>query len=73
MISLLPHVQLLVAILLIVTILLQQRGSGLGAGFGGDSDVPTTRRGGERRLFLSSIVLAVLFLGLAFLSLAISS
>ncbi|MDP4009133.1 MAG: preprotein translocase subunit SecG [bacterium] len=72
MASFLPHIILLVAILLITTILLQQRGSGLGAGFGGDSGVPTTRRGGEKRLYFATVVLAVLFIGLAFLNLAIS-
>lgn len=55
----------IVVVLLIITILLQQKGSGLGAAFGGEGNVYTTRRGAEKVIFISSIVLSVLFLGLA--------
>jgi len=58
-------IQLIVAILLIVTILLQQRGSGLGAAFGGESAVYRTKRGAEKTIFVATIILVVLFLGLA--------
>ncbi|NQU77553.1 preprotein translocase subunit SecG [Candidatus Falkowbacteria bacterium] len=58
-------IQLIVAILLIVTILLQQRGSGLGAAFGGESSVYRTKRGAEKTIFTATIILVVLFLGLA--------
>ena len=53
------------AILMMLAILLQQRGSGLGAGFGGDSAVFTTKRGAEKVLFNATIVLALLFFGLS--------
>lgn len=58
--------QIVVVILLIVCILLQQRGSGLGAAFGGDGgNAYATKRGAERIIFISTIILSVLFLGLA--------
>lgn len=46
---------------LIVAILLQARGSGLSATFGGDSSVYRSRRGIERRLWQFTILLAILF------------
>ncbi len=51
------------AILLIVSILLQQRGASLGAGFGSSGELFTTRRGLDKNLFEASIVLAVIFVG----------
>jgi preprotein translocase subunit SecG len=53
--------QLIVAIALTLSILLQSRGSGLGGTFGGDSAVYRSRRGIERRLWQFTIVLLVLF------------
>jgi preprotein translocase subunit SecG len=53
--------QLLVSIALMASILLQARGAGLGATFGGDSSVYRSRRGIEKRLFQFTIALAVLF------------
>jgi preprotein translocase subunit SecG len=50
------------AILMIVTILLQQRGASLGAGFGASGELYTTRRGLDKNLFEASIVLAVIFI-----------
>ena len=49
------------ALLMIATILLQQRGSSLGAGFGSTGELYTTRRGFDKNLFDVTIVLAVLF------------
>ena len=56
-------VQVILAILLIVCILLQRRGAGLSATFGGDSSSYSTRRGLERTIFYATIVLAFLFFG----------
>ena len=53
--------QIIVSIALIAAILLQARGAGLSATFGGDSAVYRSRRGIERRLWQFTIVLAVLF------------
>ena len=53
---------LVTAIGLIASILMQSRGSGLGATFGGgDASSFRTRRGVEQRLYQFTIVLAVLF------------
>lgn len=60
-------IQIILSIVLIVAILLQQRGSGIGAAFGGDSSLYYTRRGLEQSLHITTIVLAVLFLGTSLL------
>ena len=49
------------AALMILAILLQQRGASLGAGFGGSSELYTTRRGLDKNLFEVTIILAVIF------------
>lgn len=49
------------AVLLVMAILLQQRGASLGAGFGGSGELYTTRRGLDKNLFEATIVLAVIF------------
>lgn len=49
------------AILMIISILLQQRGATLGAGFGSSGELYTTRRGVDKNLFEATIVLAVIF------------
>ena len=49
------------AVLLIIAVLLQQRGASLGAGFGGSSELYTTRRGLDKNLFEVTIFLAVTF------------
>lgn len=50
------------AVLMIVAILLQQRGASLGAGFGSSGELYTTRRGLDKNLFEVSVVLAVIFI-----------
>jgi len=57
--------QIVVSVLLVAAILLQSRGTGLGATFGGEGNVYRTKRGVEKILFRSTIVFAVLFFGLA--------
>lgn len=49
------------AVLMVIAILLQQRGSTLGAGFGSSGELYTTRRGFDKNLFDVTIVLAVIF------------
>jgi len=63
--NILSIVQLVLAALLIGSILLQARGTGLSVTFGGEGNIFRTRRGIERGLFFATIVLAVLFFGLA--------
>jgi len=49
------------AILMILSILLQQRGATLGAGFGSSGELYTSRRGLDKNLFEVTIVFAVIF------------
>lgn len=61
--------QIVVSLLLILAVLLQNRGAGLGQTFGGDSAIYRTKRGFEKRLHQATILLAVLFLTISFLHL----
>lgn len=63
--------EMVVVALLVTTILLQQKGSGLGAVFGGGDNIYATKRGAEKFIFISSIVLSVIFLGLGIASFVI--
>ena len=56
-------IQIIVSILLIVVILLQPKGGGLGSAF--VSSYTRTRRGAEKFMFQFTIVLAVLFVSLS--------
>lgn len=62
-------IQIAISLLLILTILLQQRGSGLSSAFGGSSGVYYQKRGMEKILFRATIVFSALFLVVAFLNL----
>ncbi|HEY5520137.1 MAG TPA: preprotein translocase subunit SecG [Candidatus Limnocylindrales bacterium] len=53
--------QMLISVALMASVLLQSRGAGLGAAFGGDSSVYRSRRGIEKRLFQFTLVLGILF------------
>jgi protein translocase SecG subunit len=64
LISILPTLQIILSVLLIISILLQRSEESLGGAFGGSDSVDTTksrRRGSEKTLFQSAIVIAVLF------------
>jgi preprotein translocase subunit SecG len=54
-------VQIIIAVLLMLAILLQNRGVGLSGIFGGSGNIYRTKRGLEKKLFYSTIVLAVSF------------
>ena len=69
--TLLAIVQITISILLIAAILLQQRGAGLSAAFGGDSNIYRTKRGLEKIIFIATIVLAVFFFGTALLNIVL--
>ncbi len=58
----LPYAEIVLSILLIVGIVLQQRGATLGGAFGGDNFASTfyKRRGAEKFLFNATIGVAVL-------------
>jgi preprotein translocase subunit SecG len=59
--GILQIVTLVSAALMILCILLQARGASLGAGFGSSGELYTTRRGLDKNLFESTIVLASIF------------
>jgi len=59
--SIFQVIQIITAILLIVVILLQQRGAGLSGIFGGSNDVFRTKRGLEKILFIATIIIAIIF------------
>ncbi|MGE5264589.1 MAG: preprotein translocase subunit SecG [Acidobacteriota bacterium] len=61
-------IQIIISITLMVIILIQVKGEGMGGVFGGDSGVARTRRGLERTLFNATIVLSAVFLLVSFLS-----
>lgn len=55
-------IQIILGILLILVIIIQQKGSGLGAAFGADFGFYRTKRGAEKLLFYATIVLAATFI-----------
>ena len=61
--------QMILALALVASILLQQRGTGLGGAFGGEVTAYRSRRGIERTLVRLTIVLAVLFVLFSLLNL----
>lgn len=61
--TILSAIQLLSALFLIGSILMQQRGTGLSSTFGGEGNVYRTKRGFEKILFFASIIFAILFFG----------
>ena len=66
LIRILDIAQIVLAALLVAAILLQAKGTGAGAAFGGESGaIRRTKRGIEKQLFIATIVLAILFFGIA--------
>lgn len=65
--------QIVVSLLLMAAILLQQRGTGLSATFGGEGNVYRTKRGLEKIIFFATIVLAAIFFAAAVVNILISS
>lgn len=49
------------ALITVLLILLQQRGASLGAGFGASGELYTTRRGVEKRIFQTTVLMATVF------------
>ncbi len=62
-------IQIIVAVLLIVLILFQQRGTALGSAFGQEGGFYATRRGIQEKIYWATIVCAVLFIALAIVNL----
>ena len=58
--------QVAIAIMLMTAILLQNRGAGVGGVFGGSGGVYLTKRGLEKKLYILTIILAIIFVLLSF-------
>ena len=71
----LPYIEITLSLLLIIGVVLQQRGASLGGAFGSDNFASTfyKRRGAEKFLFNATIVIAVLFVLIAVANLLIVS
>ena len=69
--AILSIVQIIIALLLTAAILLQQRGAGLSEAFGGLGGGYHTKRGLEKTLFISTIILTILFVSSTFVVLLI--
>ncbi len=70
--TILPYIQIVLAVILVTTILLQRTGSQVGGAFGGSDNFSSayhTRRGFERTLFIVTIVIAIAFAVTALISL----
>ena len=65
-------IQIVLSISIILVILLQVKGGGLGGIFGQADSVYRTRRGLEKRLFQLTVVLIVVFLTVAIVTLKIT-
>jgi preprotein translocase subunit SecG len=60
MLKVLVWVEIITSVMLIASILLQQRGTGLGGVFASEANVYRSKRGIEKFLFNSTIVLVVI-------------
>ncbi len=63
---------IILSVILTASILLQQRGSGLGVAFGGEGNVFRTKRGIEKGLFYVTIAVSCLFFAVAILNLLVA-
>lgn len=67
-------IQIVISVALIILILIQSKGSGMGSLFGGgDSGVYTTRRGVEKTLFNLTVVVSLSFFVIAILNVLAAS
>lgn len=54
-------IQIVLGLLLVLVIIIQQKGTGMGSAFGADMGFYRTKRGAEKLLFYATIVISVLF------------
>jgi preprotein translocase subunit SecG len=69
--QILYYSQLAVSVILIVLIVVQQRGAALGSGFGGGGEVYSTKRGAQKKIYYATIAIATIFLVLGVLNILI--
>ena len=74
-IQFLPYVQIILSVILVLVIMLQQSGAGVGGALGGGdtNTFHSTRRGFEKFLFYLSIVCGILFALFALLSIILKA
>ena len=65
-------IQIILSLTIITLVLLQVKGGGLGSIFGGDGGVYRTRRGIEKRIYQTTIVLAIIFFVISLVSVSVS-
>lgn len=63
--------QIILGILLVLVIIIQQKGTGLGSTFGGELSFYRTKRGAEKLLFYITIILASTFILLSLVGLTV--
>jgi len=61
--QILAYSQILLGLILVLLVLLQPKGVGLGQVFGGEGNVYRTKRGVEKIVFYSTIISAILLFG----------
>ena len=66
--TILYYTQLAISVLLIILIVIQQRGAALGSGFGGGGEVYSTKRGAQKKIYYATIAVATIFLVLGVLN-----
>ena len=62
--SLLPYIQIILSVVMVVLVLIQQTGAQVGGAFGGNDNMSSafhTRRGLEKGLFITTIIVAIMF------------
>ena len=62
--SLLPYIQIILSVVLVAAILLQRTGAQVGGAFGGSDNFSSafhTRRGFEKGLFVTTVIIAIIF------------
>ncbi|OGH69421.1 MAG: preprotein translocase subunit SecG [Candidatus Magasanikbacteria bacterium RIFCSPHIGHO2_01_FULL_47_8] len=65
--------QIVVSALIITAVLLQNRGAGLSAVFGGSGNIYRTKRGLEKGLFVFTIILVILFVAIGVANLVLTA
>ena len=61
------------SVILVIAVLLQQRGATLGAGFGASGELYTTRRGFDKNLFDVTVIMAVVFVSSILVSIVLGN
>ena len=65
----LPIVQIVISVVLVILILLQQRGTALGSAFGQEGGFYATRRGIQKKILWATVVCGALFIILSIVNL----